>query len=189
MADYILSCCSTADLSKEHFERRQIHYICFHYTLDGVEYPDDLGQSVSFDRFYQAMADGAQTSTSQVNVQEYLEYFTDFLEAGKDLLHVTLSSGISGSYQSACIAAEQLREKYPERRIDIVDSLGASSGYGLFMDTLADLRDSGMGQAELAQWAEENRLKLHHWFFSTDLTFYIKGGRVSKASCWGSAHC
>ena len=65
MADYILSCCSTADLSKEHFERRQIHYICFHYTLDGVEYPDDLGQSVSFDRFYQAMADGAQTSTSQ----------------------------------------------------------------------------------------------------------------------------
>ena len=79
MADYILSCCSTADLSKEHFERRQIHYICFHYTLDGVEYPDDLGQSVSFDRFYQAMADGAQTSTSQVNVQEYLEYFTDFL--------------------------------------------------------------------------------------------------------------
>lgn len=182
MADYILSCCSTADLSKEHFERRQIHYICFHYTLDGVEYPDDLGQSVSFDRFYQAMADGAQTSTSQVNVQEYLEYFTGFLEAGKDLLHVTLSSGISGSYQSACIAAEQLREKYPERRIDIVDSLGASSGYGLFMDTLADLRDSGMGQAELAQWAEENRLKLHHWFFSTDLTFYIKGGRVSKTS-------
>lgn len=182
MADFILSCCSTADLSKEHFERRQIHYICFHYTLDGVEYPDDLGQSVSFDRFYQAMADGAQTSTSQVNVQEYLEYFTDFLEAGKDLLHVTLSSGISGSYQSACIAAEQLREKYPERRIDIVDSLGASSGYGLFMDTLADLRDSGMGQAELAQWAEENRLKLHHWFFSTDLTFYIKGGRVSKTS-------
>ena len=182
MADFILSCCSTADLSKEHFERRQIHYICFHYTLDGVEYPDDLGQSVSFDRFYQAMADGAQTSTSQVNVQEYLEYFTGFLEAGKDLLHVTLSSGISGSYQSACIAAEQLREKYPERRIDIVDSLGASSGYGLFMDTLADLRDSGMGQAELAQWAEENRLKLHHWFFSTDLTFYIKGGRVSKTS-------
>ena len=83
MADFILSCCSTADLSKEHFERRQIHYICFHYTLDGVEYPDDLGQSVSFDRFYQAMADGAQTSTSQVNVQEYLEYFTDFLEAGR----------------------------------------------------------------------------------------------------------
>lgn len=137
------------------------------------------------------MADGAQTSTSQVS-PEYLEYFTDFLEAGKDLLHVTLSSGISGSYQSACIAAEQLREKYPERRIDIVDSLGASSGYGLFMDTLADLRDSGMGQAELAHWAEENRLKLHHWFFSTDLTFYIKGGRVSKTSaplacCWDAA--
>ena len=156
MADFILSCCSTADLSKEHFERRQIHYVCFQYTLDGVEYPDDLGQSVSFRSLLPG--DGGRApkpAPQQVNVQEYLEYFTDFLEAGKDLLHVTLSSGISGSYQSACIAAEQLREKYPERRIDIVDSLGASSGYGLFMDTLADLRDSGMGQAELAQSARK----------------------------------
>lgn len=182
MADYILSCCSTADLSKEHFEARQIEYICFHYTLDGVDYLDDLGQSVSFEQFYQAMTDGAQTRTSQINVQEYTEYFTRFLEAGKDILHISLSSGLSGSCQSAQIAAEQLREKYPARRIDIIDSLGASSGYGLFTDKLADLRDSGMDQASLAQWALDNRLNMHHWFFSMDLTFYIRGGRISKTA-------
>ena len=73
-----------------------------------------------------------------------------------------------------------LSEKYPERKIYIVDSLAASSGYGLIMDKLADLRDSGMKIEELYNWIESNKLKMHHWFFSTDLTFYIKGGRVSK---------
>lgn len=182
MADYILSCCSTADLSKEHFEARDISYICFHYMLDGVDYPDDLGQSIPFDEFYRRMAAGANTSTSQVNVTEYLDYFEPFLQSGKDILHVCLSSGISGSYHSALSAAAQLAEKYPNRKIDVVDSLGASSGYGLIMETLADLRDGGMSREELYQWALEHRLEMHHWFFSTDLTFYIKGGRVSKTA-------
>ena len=182
MADYILSCCSTADISAEHFAARDIHYVCFHFTLNGKEFPDDLGKSIAFEDFYKAMTDGADTTTSQVNVNEYIEYFTPFLEAGQDVLHVTLSSGISGSYGAACVAAEQLRAKYPDRKLIIVDSLGASSGYGLFMDKLADLRDQGMSIDELGQWALDHRLYLHHWFFSTDLTFYIKGGRVSKAS-------
>ena len=182
MLNYILSCCSTADLSAEHFSARNIRYICFHFALNGKEYADDLGQSIAFEDFYKAMTDGADTKTSQVNVNEYIEYFTPFLEAGQDVLHVTLSSGISGSYGAACVAAEQLRAKYPDRKLIIVDSLGASSGYGLFMDKLADLRDQGMSVTELGQWALDHRLYLHHWFFSTDLTFYIKGGRVSKAS-------
>jgi len=74
--------------------------------------------------------------------------------------------------------------EYPERNIYIVDSLGASSGYGLLMDKLADLRDEGMSAEELSAWAENNRLNMHHWFFSMDLTFYVKGGRISKASGW-----
>ena len=179
---YILSCCSTADLSKEHFERRDISYICFHYTLDGVEYPDDLGQSMPFDKFYAAMENGAMTSTSQVTMGEYEQYFTPFLEAGHDVLHLTLSSGISGSYQSAVAAAEALREKYPDRKLYIVDSRGASSGYGLIMETLADLRDGGMDIDTLYQWVLDNRLRMHHWFFSTDLTYYVRGGRISKAA-------
>lgn len=184
MADFILSCCSTADLTDEHFRARDIKYICFHFSLDGKQYPDDLGKTIPFDKFYQAMTDGAETATSQVNVDEYIEYFTPFLEEGKDILHVTLSSGLSGTINSARIAKEELAEKYPDRKIYIVDSLGASSGYGLIMDKLADLRDSGMSIDEIKDWAEENKLKLHHWFFSTDLTFFIKGGRVSKVSGW-----
>ena len=182
MANYVLSCCSTADLTKEHFENRDIHYICFHYKLDGVDYPDDLGQTIQFEDFYKKMDEGAETHTSQVNVSEYVEYFSQFLEEGKDILHVSLSSGISGTYNSAVNAALIARERYPERKIYIVDSLGASSGYGLLMDKLADLRDSGMGIDEVHDWAEEHKLELNHWFFSTDLKFYIKGGRISKTA-------
>lgn len=184
MADYVLSCCSTADLTAEHFSERNINYVCFHFMLDGKQYNDDLGKTIPFDKFYKAMANGAETSTSQVNVDEYIEYFTPFLEQGKNILHVTLSSGISGTFNSANIAKAELQEKYPDRKIYIVDSLGASSGYGLLMDKLADLRDSGMDIDELRDWAEANKLKLHHWFFSTDLTFFVKGGRVSKVSGW-----
>ncbi len=184
MNNYVLSCCSTADLSEAHFQSRDIEYICFHYMLDGKSYPDDLGKSIPFDQFYQAMLDGADTRTSQVNVEEYAAYFETFLKEGKDILHVCLSSGISGSFNSARIARAELVEKYPDRTIYIVDSRGASSGFGLLMDKLADLRDGGMSLDELYAWAENNRLKLHHWFFSTDLTFYIKGGRVSKLSGW-----
>ena len=182
MCDFILSTCSTADLTKEQFERRNIQYICFHYFLNDVEYADDLYTSMSPEAFYQAMVDGADTRTSQVNISEYLDYFTGFLEQGKDILHLTLSSGISGSYTSAVNAAAIARERYPERKIYIVDSLAAASGFGLFMDKLADLRDQGMDIDQLRDWAEENRLRMHHWFFSTDLTFFVKGGRISKVA-------
>ena len=182
MADYILSCCSTADLTHEYFQSRGINYICFHYIMDGVEYPDDLGQSIPFPEFYRRMTQGADTSTSQVGVGEYVDYFSSFMEQGLDVLHVSLSTGLSGTFNSAVAAADILREKYPERKLYLVDSLGASSGYGLLMDKLADLRDAGMGIEEVYHWAEEHRLELHHWFFSTDLTWYVKGGRISKAA-------
>ena len=182
MADYILSCCSTADLTKNIFEKRQISYICFHYELDGKQYPDDLGETMPFDQFYQAMAEGADTKTSQVNVDEFCNYFEPFLKEGKDILHLTLSSGISGVYNSACVAQEMMQEKYPDRKIYVLDSLSASSGYGLFMDRLADMRDAGKSIDELYQWAQDHRENLQHWFFTSDLTFLIRGGRVSKAA-------
>ena len=182
MSDFILSCCSTADLAKEHFEKRDLQYICFHYELDGKEYKDDLGESMSFEDFYKAMQNGADTKTSQVNASEYEEYFETFLKEGKDILHVSLSSGISGSFNSANIAKDMLQEKYPDRKIYVVDSLTASSGYGLLMDKLADLRDKGMSIDELYKWAEENKHHCLAWFFTSDFTFFIKGGRVSKTS-------
>lgn len=183
MSKYVISCCSTADLTKEQMEARGLHYICFHYELNGKEYADDLGQSMPFDLFYKEMAaEGATTKTSQVNAEEYEEYFESFLKEGYDVLHLTLSSGISGSINSANIAREELMERYPDRKLYVLDSLGASSGYGLLMDKLCDLRDEGKSIDEVYEWAKENRLKLQHWFFSTDLTFYIRGGRISKTA-------
>lgn len=182
MGDYILSCCSTADLSKEHFHKRDIQYVCFHFTLGDREYMDDLGESVPPAELYRRMVAGEDTKTSQVSVAEYEALFEKNLREGKDILHVTLSTGISGTYNSACVARDNLSERYPDRKIYVVDSLGASSGYGLIMETLADLRDAGMGIDELHQWIESHKLELHHWFFSTDLTFYIRGGRISKTA-------
>ena len=179
---YVLSCCSTADLSKEHFEKRDIHYVCFHYHLDGVDYPDDLGQTIPFPKFYEMLANGSSSTTSQVNIDEYLTYFETFLSRGLDILHVCLSSGISGTYNSAHSAKLIAEERWPDRRIIVIDSLCASSGFGLLMDTLADLRDAGMGLQELADWTENNKLRVNHLFFTTDLTFFVKGGRISKAA-------
>jgi DegV family protein with EDD domain len=182
MGNYTLSCCSTADLTKEYFDNKGIRYVCFHFELDDKEYFDNLGESVSADELYSAMARGADTKTSQVSVGEYIDYFTEILEGGNDIFHVTLSSGISGTYNSACIASDELKEKYPERKIYIVDSLGASSGYGLIMDKLTELKESGMEIDELHNWIEENKLNMHHWFFSTDLKYYIRGGRITKTA-------
>ena len=184
MADYILSGCSTADLTEAQFIKRDIKYACFHYMLDGVDYIDDLGKTMPLDEFYAAMQNGAETKTSQITAGEFVAHFTPFLEEGKDIIHVCLSSGISGTVNSANVAKDELLEKYPDRKIYIVDSLAASSGYGLILDKMADLRDEGYSIDELYAWVEENKLNMHLWFFSTDLTFFVKGGRISKASGW-----
>ncbi|SEU31120.1 EDD domain protein, DegV family [Lacrimispora sphenoides] len=182
MGSFILTCCSTVDMKKEFFEQRHIPYVCFHYTMDGVTYPDDLGQSIPFPEFYDRIAKGATPVTSQVNVEEYCDFFEPFLKEGKDILHLTLSSGISGTYNSACVAREEMSSRYPDRKIVIVDSLGASSGYGLLTDSVADLRDKGVSLEEATEWTENNKLFVHHWFFSTDLTSFKRGGRISATS-------
>ena len=182
MSDYIISCCSTADLNEEHFKSRDIKYVCFHFQLDGKDYPDDLGKSISFKEFYDRMAKGAMTKTSQVSVGEYIEYFEPFLKEGKDIIHLTLSSGISGTLNSATIARDQLKDKYPDRKLYVIDSLAASAGYGLLMDKLAELRDMGMSIDQLYQWTIDNRLRCQHWFFVSDLKYLVRGGRVSKVA-------
>lgn len=182
MENYVISCCSTADLSQEHFDAIGVKYICFHFELDGVQYEDNLGKSIPFDEFYSRMANGADTKTSQVNAEEFEAYFRSFLEKGQDILHLSLSSGISGVINSANIAKETLQEEFPDRKIYIVDSLAASSGYGLLMDKLSELRAQGKTIDEVRDFAEANKLNVHHWFFTSDLTFFIKGGRVTKTA-------
>ncbi len=180
MSNFILSCCSTADMSKKDFEERDIKIVYFHFEIDGVSYLDDCGESMPSEVLFQKMDKGASTKTSQVSVGEYCDFWKEYLDKGMDILHVTLSSGISGTYQSAVIARDDLLAEYPDRKIYVVDSLAASSGFGLFMDKLAELKKGGMGIDELHDWAENNKLKLNHWFFTTDLTYFIRGGRVSK---------
>ncbi len=182
MPQYVITCCSTADMPYDYFQKRNIPFVCFHFTLDGKEYPDDLGKTVPFDEFYRKIAAGALPTTSQVNVQEFIDFFEPYLAQGLDILHISLSSGLSGAYNSALLASEQLLQKYPDRRILIVDSLGASSGSGLLVDLAADLRDGGAALDEVHTWLEENKLNIHHWFFSTDLTHYRRGGRISAVS-------
>lgn len=110
MSDFILSCCSTADMPKSFFEERNVAYVCFHFNMDGKDYPDDLGESMPFPEFYKRIEEGAQPTTSQVNVDEFTNFFEPFLKEGKDILHVSLSSGLSGSFNSASIAARDLME-------------------------------------------------------------------------------
>ncbi len=179
---YVLSCCSTADLGLEYLKERELSFIGFHYTLDGVTYTDDLEQTMTYAEFYQRLVKGSNCVSSQINAAEYEEYFRKFLKEGKDILHVTLSSGISGTINSARVAAREMMEEFPERTVYIVDSLCASSGLGLFMDTLSELKAGGMSLDELYAWALDNRQRLRHYFFSSDLTFFIKGGRISKAA-------
>ena len=181
MADYILATCSTADRPREFFEKRNIAFACFHFTMDGTTYPDDMGKSFPIDEFYRRVAAGAQPVTSQVNVDEYVNLWEPFLKEGKDVFHLTLSSGISGTYNSANAAANLLRDRYPDRRIEVMDSLAASSGLGLFIELLADRRDAGASLDEIKAYAEKIRLHVHHWFFSSDLTSFWRGGRISKA--------
>ena len=182
MSEFVLTCCSTVDLSNEYLKERNIPYVSFHVQLGDDTYADDMGQSISQEELFQRMIAGEDAKTSQVTVQQYLDFFKGFLEEGKDILHIALSSGISGTYNSACVAAEELRDEYPDRKLYVVDSFAASAGFGLVIDTLADMRDAGSNIDELYAWIEDNKKKMHHWFFTTDLTFFIKGGRVSKTS-------
>jgi DegV family protein with EDD domain len=182
MSDYVLSCCSTADMPLDYFLKRNIPFALFHFNIDAKEYPDDLGQAMSFEEFYRRIAAGALPTTSQVNVAQFVDFFEKYLAEGKDILHISLSSGLSGTYNSAILAREQLLQKYPDRKLFIADSLGASCGYGLLVDMAADLHDDGRTIEDLLAWVEANKLNIHHWFFSTDLTHYKRGGRISATS-------
>lgn len=182
MSEYNITCCSTADMPYEYFKTKDIPFACFHYRIGDQEYPDDLGQSMPFEEFYAKIAAGAMPITSQVNADEFEQLFEPILQKGRDVLHISLSSGISGAYSSALMARDELSRKYPQRKIRIVDSLGASSGYGMLVDAAWEKQAGGASIDELYDWLEKNKLKLHHWFFSTDLTHYKRGGRISAPS-------
>ena len=184
MSDYIITCCSTADMPESFFTEKNIPYACFHFTMDGCEYADDLGKSITNEEFYQRVKNGAMPVTSQVNAGQYETRFEPFLKDGKDIIHITLSSGISGTINSAQIARDEMAERYPDRRITVVDSLSASSGYGLLVDTAWEKMQAGCGYDELCAWLLAYHSNLHHWFFTSDLSHLKRGGRISASAAF-----
>ncbi len=181
MKKYIISTSSTADLPKDYFVKNGVEFVSFHYEVDGVHYLDDLGESLSYEEFYKKIKEGSDTRTSLVNEDEYTFFFENKLKENINIIHIELSSGISGSYNSARLAAERLNEKY-EAKVVVIDSLAASSGLGLLVDSALTLKNEGKSFEEVIEFVENNKLNLHHWFFSTNLEKYFKGGRISRAS-------
>ena len=179
---FILSCESTVDLPYTYISGRNIPVLFYSYSVDDQEFPDDMGRDPeALPRFYRFLEEGKIPSTSQINVFKYKEFFERLLQKG-DVLHIAFGSGMTPSVNNAVEAAKMLREEYPERKITVIDSLCSSSGYGLLVDEAADMRDRGYSMDEISKWVMENRQKIHHQFFSTDLKYYRRSGRMSGAA-------
>ena len=175
---FILSCESTVDLPYEYVNGRDIPVLFYTYTVGDKEYEDDMGRDTeALPAFYRMLAEEIP-HTSQVNTAQYMDFFEPLLEKG-DVLHIAFGSGMSNSVNNAMQARELLREKYPDRKLEVIDSYCSSSGYGLLVDSAADLRDAGKDMRETMAWVEENCRNVHHQFFSTDLKYYRRSGRMS----------
>ncbi len=179
MSKYVLCACSTVDIDPKFLKDNNIGIVNFQYIIDGKPYKDDFGQSIPFKDFYDMIRKGAKPTSSQPSPDAYLETWEKYLSDGYDILHVTLSSGISGAYNSALIASDLAREKYPDRKVKVVDSLCASGGYGLFVKNLLERKNEGVSLEELEKYALDTRQKIHHIFFMSDLSSLIRGGRIS----------
>ena len=182
MENYILSCCSTMDLRKGWAEERGVNLIYAKFFLEGEDFRDDFYESISQEKLFERMLSGEKSQTTQVNTEEYIDSFRKYLEQGQDIFHICLSSGVSGTFNSCHIAKDILQEEFPERKIEIVDSLMASSGYGLLVDKACMLKKQGLDMETLRVELEKWRNRLHGYFFTSDLRFFIQGGRVSKAA-------
>ena len=176
---YQLSCESTVDLPYSYVSGRGIPVLFYKYVVDGETYVDDmLRDPEALPRFYAMLDAGKLPQTSQINEAEYIDFFEPLLQRG-DLLHIAFGSGMTQSVGNAMRAAETLREKYPDRKLIVIDSLCSSSGYGLLVDVSADMRDAGKSMDEVARWVMDNRNTVHHQFYSTNLTQFRRSGRVS----------
>ena len=176
---FILSCESTVDLPYSYMASRDIPVLEYLYTMGGQEYADDMGRDPhAMQNFYERLASGIMSKTSQISAYRYKEFFDRLLQQG-DVLHIAFGSGMTQSVSNAWAAAEELRAEYPDRKLVVIDSLCSSSGYGLLVDSAADLRDEGRSLEETESWVMEHRQRVHHQFFSTDLTHFRRSGRVS----------
>jgi DegV family protein with EDD domain len=175
---------TSANLTPELYRQYGLIIVPFHYTVDGSEHPSAAEDPLVFEgeAFYDAMRKGAEVQTSMVNVGAFCDAFEESLSAGTDVIYIGMSSGISGAYQSSVIAAEELRERYPERKIAVIDTHAASLGEGLPLLFAAKLRDAGASFEEVVSRTLENSASICQYFTVEDLMYLKKGGRISGAA-------
>lgn len=174
---------SNIDLTQKMIADLELSVGLMKFTIEGKTYTDQSDKSeLSTPKFYNMLREGKTSVTSQINTDEFEKLFEPILQAGDDILYIGFSSGLSGTYQSACIAADELREKYPERKFYTVDSLSASMGQGLLVYHAAQLKKNGTDIDTLYAWLKDNLLKMCHWFTVDDLNHLKRGGRVSAAT-------
>ncbi len=180
MKPYIITTDTTADLPKEYLEEHGIGVMSLNYIIEGTTY--DWEHPLPVEEFYAKMRGGSMPTTSQVNPETAKEIFSGFLAEGVDVLHIAFSSALSGSYNSARIAAEELKEEQPKNQVVVVDSLCASLGEGLLVHKAVKMKEAGKSLEETAAWVEQHKLEICHNFTVDDLFHLHRGGRVSKAT-------
>lgn len=170
------------DLPNEFYEQNDVDFIPMTYTIDGETYIDDAGQSAPYAEFYEKLRAGQVSTTSVINTDTYEQWFRKFLDEGRDLLVVTMSSGISSSYNAARLAAEEIAPSYPDRKLIVIDGLIASLGGGLLTHYAVRLRREGKTIDETAEWIERNKKHIQHIVTVEDLMFLQRGGRIGKGT-------
>ena len=180
MRDYVITVNSTVDLPKEWLEERNVPVVPLRYTKDGQTYEDMNGLTAK--EFFDKLREGKMSVTSQVNPEEAKEALEPFVKAGKDVLHLAFSSGLSGTCNSMKIAGEELQEEYPEAKVIVIDTLCACLGEGLLLYKALQQKAAGKTIQETADWVEENKLHICHDVTVDDLNHLHRGGRISKAT-------
>lgn len=180
MSDYVITTDNNSDLPDSYLREHGVGCMYLSYTMDGKTYTHE--NFLPVEEFYKRMRDGALPTTAQVNPAAARALMEPYLKEGRDILHIAFSSGLSGSYNSALIAAEELKEEYPQRSIIVIDSLGASLGQGLLVYETQKRKEEGMAMKDAAQWAEEHKNNIGHLFTVNDLFHLHRGGRVSKTT-------
>ena len=183
MNDYVIITDSTTDFTPKMISDLELTIVPLEFNIDGqrhLDYAD--GRDMDSKQFYNLIRAGQMSTTGQVTTARFTEAFKPFLQDGHDILCIAFSSGLSGTCSSAFVAAEEMAEKYPDRKILVVDSLAASLGEGLLVYNAVMQKRAGLSIEELKNWVEENRNHLCHWFTVDDLYHLKRGGRVSPAA-------
>ncbi|MBR3300115.1 MAG: DegV family protein [Clostridia bacterium] len=182
-SDYIISCESTTDIEYKFFEKRNIPILFYKYTMDGVEYEDNMGRDdKSLRQFYDKIAQNILPTTSQINEFSYLEFFKGLLSENKPILHIAFGSGMTPSVVNALSAAKQINEELGEERITVIDSKCSCGGYGLLVCMAYEMMSEGKSFDETRDRTVELSTRIHHQFFSTDMKYFRRSGRVSGAT-------